>query len=501
MNHVMKLGFNTFDSHALSASPYFELPLEHGADFVFCHTDPTAVSGFAGVEKAEKLGGVFQARGLDFIANFEFQNAAGSVIDNAGHEWCRTPDGAHRLNPNPDFIKALASRGNLLGVTYDEFDYALSTRNLSTWYGSRRLRGEPVFPLTGDGSVLTQSRAVETALKDYVNEIKAMGAPVFSGEHVFPILYHTFARCGMVPCCKAMKESASNLQFAVAAGAALQYKTPLFSCVDLWHRQSFPGHSPEELKANLEFAWLAGVDLAYVESDPVLVNRNALTPHGAVYTDFVKAYLGRPRAWHTADYRPETGIIRFDDTYWGQNAFWDRGLFGNPRLRPGPRSREWIRAVDIVTFGKSGKQSFNLNRIDGTLLKRHVSFMPANALAVFDAYADKEALSSLKLVFITGVFVSPATMRAVAALVRENGLTAVCPPRFLPADVRLPQGSSFARVPDGKGTWIISTDPASDKVRVAVKQLLGRPDEIRLPFADRELRLRIADNGDGFTVY
>ncbi len=500
MDRTMKLGFNTFDSHVLAGQPYFELPLEAGADFVFCHTDPGLTGAFEGAEKADKLSEIFKARGLDFIANFEFQNVAGSKVDDAGHEWCRTPDGAHRLNPNPDFIKALASRGNLLGVTYDEFDYAISTRNLSMWLGSRRAFGEPVFPLSASASVLAQSRVVETGLREYVAGLKEMGAPALSGEHVFPILYHTFARCGMVPCYKAMKESPSNLQFAVAVGAALQYGTPLWSCIDLWHRQSFPGHSPEELRANLEFAYLAGVDLAYVESDPVLVNRDALSAHGAVYTDFVKEYLGRPREWHAADYKPEIGIIRFDDTYWGQNAFWDRGLFGNPKLRPGDRNREWIRAVDLVTFGRSGKQSFNLNRIDKTLLNRHVSFLPVNALAVFDAYAGIEVLSSLKLVFLTGVFVSPETVRAVHTLVREYGLTAVCPPRFLPASVRLPSGAAFARIPDGKGTWIVSTDPASDKVKAAVADFLGRPDEIRLPFADRVLRLVIDGAGDTFTV-
>ena len=156
--------------------------------------------------------------------------------------------------------------------------------------------------------------------------------------------------------------------------------------------------------------------------------------------------------------------------------------------------------MDLVTFGRSGKQSFNLNRIDKTLLNRHVSFLPVNALAVFDAYASAEALASLKLVFLTGIFVSPETMRAVQVLVRENGLTAVCPPRFLPSAVRMPSGASFARVRDGKGEWIISEDPAADKVKTAVRDLLGSPDEIRLPFADREFRLRVDRDGNGFTV-
>ena len=49
----------------------------------------------------------------------------------------------------------------------------------------------------------------------------------------------------MIPNFKSMKESCTNLTFAVAAGAALEYGTELWTCVDLWYRQSFPGHSAE----------------------------------------------------------------------------------------------------------------------------------------------------------------------------------------------------------------------------------------------------------------
>ena len=44
----MKLGFNTFDTHALKNDARFSVPLSCGADFVFCHTDPTPADGLAG---------------------------------------------------------------------------------------------------------------------------------------------------------------------------------------------------------------------------------------------------------------------------------------------------------------------------------------------------------------------------------------------------------------------------------------------------------------------
>ena len=500
MPQSMLLGFNAFDPHVLNNDPLFTVPLGCGADLVFCHTDPTPVNGIRGKEKAARLASLFRKNSMPFIANFEFQNVAGSVVDEDGHEWCVTPDGAHRLHPNPAFIRALAENGDLLGVCYDEFDYALSARNLSMWLGNKRSFGAHCFIPLKTKDPVVQGEAISSSLGDYVKEIKAAGAPAFAGEHVFPIMYHTFARSGMIPSFKAMKENPTNLQFAVAAGAALEYGRPLWSCVDLWYRQRFPGHSPEELYYNLLFCYLAGVDLAYVESAPALVKDGVLSPHGRAYADFIKEYKGKARTRRAADYRPQIGVLRCDDAWWGQNTFWDRGLFGIGRLRPDDRSREWIRVIDMLTFGQSGKKSFNLNRIDATLLKKHRSFVPVNALAVFDDRPGKEVLSSLKLVFLCGLRIAPQTMESIKTLVRENGLIAVCPPRFLPSDLWLLRGRRYAEIPDGKGQWIVAEDPADERVLKRIRPLLGEPDEIRLPFAGSTVRLNIQNEGNTFTV-
>ena len=494
----MRIGLNVFERQMLERQPAFTLPLANGADFLVCHTSPDAL-GFADeYKKAEALAELARETGAELIANFEFQNAARSYRGSGGHEWCAAPDGGCRLCPDPAFLRALGAAGNLRGVIYDELEYAVSTRNLSQWWGSKLRFGAPVFRLPPCKNAFTQGEAFSAALTAYVKELGAMGVPKLAGEHVFPILYHTFARAGMVPNYKSMKESCTNLSFAVAAGAALEYGSELWTCVDLWFRQSFPGHSAAELYHNLLFSRLAGVNRAYVESAPALVQGGRLNDRGEAFLRFVKEYKGKARAYDIADYRPEIGIIRYDDTYWGQNFFWDHGLFGCPRLRPDRRSREWIGAVNAVTFGESGKISFNLNRIDHTLLKGHRSFCSMNALAVFDDRVRAPVLSSLKLAFLCGVHVSPETLADVETLVRENGLTAVTPPRFLPERLRGLAKGELTQIKDGVGAWIVTNSFSSPALRRLLRPFCGAQGTIRLPFTDREVLLRISPDGETF---
>ena len=496
----MKIGFNVFERQMLEGQPAFTLPLQNGVDFLFCHTSPDPLGYADEYQKAARLSAIAAEYGAALIADFEFQNASGSFIGSDGRDWCRAADSGHRLNPDPAFLSALNAFGNLYGVVYDEFEYAVSARNLSLWWGNKLRFGAHAFPPLKHGDALAQGEAFAAALEEYAREILAMGVPRFAGEHVFPILFHAFARARMIPNFKSMKESCTNLAFAVAAGAALQYGTELWTCVDLWYRQSFPGHSAAELYDNLRFAYLAGVDLAYVESAPALVKDGSLTDRGEAFLRFVQEYKGKERDYRIADYRPEIGVIRYDDTYWGQNLFWDRGLYGNGRLRPDRRSKEWIEAIDAVTFGESGKASFNLNRIDRTLLQKHRSFCSMNALAVFDDRVRRETLRSLKLAFLCGIRISPETLADVGALVRENGLTVVTPKRFVPERLRLLTAGTLTQIKDGKGAWIVTDDFTAPALRRIISPFLGKPGQIRLPFADREILLKISSDGERFDI-
>ena len=503
MNKPMQIGFNTFDTHVIDKDPDFILPLKNGVDFIFCHFDPPKWKFDSCEEKAAAAVAVLKELGLPFVANFEFQNfARDTYVD--GYEWSNRPDGTHLLDMKPSFFEALRSQGNLLAVTYDEFEHVIINRNISLWLDSKGKVHLAAFPQLDTRDAFRQGEALETDLKAYADALKSMGAPAVSGEHVWPVLHHLFARAGIIPNFKSQKELVSNIHFAVAAGAALEYGTPLWNCVDLWHKMTFPGHTPEEMYHNLVFAYLAGVDRVYVEASNAFVEDDGeggkkLNAYGENYLRFTDKYKGKERNYNVQDYRPEIGVIRYDDTYWGQNLVWDRGLFGNRKIRPDARSKEWLHIIKTVTHGDTRSTGFTWGRIAPSALTPHRSFVSMNSLAVFDDRVKKETLKSLKLCFLCGVRVSPETLSAVDELVSENGLTVVCPRRYAPARYRSLLKKDYTELSCGKGSYIITDNFESARLRNRIAPFLGNKDEIRLTFKDREIRLKIDEKGETFT--
>ena len=500
---TLKIGFNTFDGDVYDGSPSFVLPAEsgRGVDFVLCHFDPHHYPLDEASEKAKAVAEKIKERGMEFIANFEFQNFV-HLCRSVDHDWANRPDGTHRLDIPEKYIKALAGAGNLIGVMHDEFEHTIINQNLSIILASRGKTRLPVFPLSESSDPMVQSRLLDSQLKEYADEIKAKGAPLFTGEHVFPVFYHKFARSGIVPNFKSQKESYSNLQFATAAGAALQYGTPLYNCVDLWFMNTNPGHSPEEMYHNLLFAYYAGVNRVYVESAHCFVDGDpaGLNAYGKKFAQFSAEYRGRERDYDIADYRPEIGIIRFDDSFWGQGdpVMWRYMLFGNPKIKPTKESKEWIKAFRLITHGETGRHTFCWDKIAPSILKKHRSFAAMNSAAVFDENVGKETLSSLKLCFLCGSYISAETLQAVRELVKENGLTVVTPKRYAPKSIGK---ETFRILADGKGKWIVCDNLLDSKVKEFIAPFLGRKGEIRLTFAGgREIRLKISKNGEGFTV-
>ncbi len=504
-NNAILIGVNTFDGDVIKGAPSFELTADGGKnlDYAVCHFDPDRQASVdEACEAAKKAAEKFKEYGMDYVANFEFQNFNREPKSADGYDWANRPDGTHLLNLPDKYVKAHASTGNLAGIMYDEFEHVIANRNLSIELGSKMKIKLNAFPLSKGKDALEQGKLLGRQLKEYADKIKANGAPALSGEHVFPILFHKFAENGITPNFKSQKESYSNIQFAVAGGAALQHKTELWNCVDLWYRLTNPGHSPEEMRHNLMFSYYCGANRVYVESCHPFEKDGKLNEYGENFIRFSKEFKGKPRKYTVADYRPEIGIIRYDDTFWGQcdPIMWKRMLFGNKNIKPDYRSREYLKAFNLITHGETCKNGISWGRISPWSIRPHRSFASMNSTAVFDENVNKETLQSLKLLFLCGLTVSENTMKAVTELVRENGLTVVTTPRFAPAEIKAKAHGSVCEIADGKGKWIVVSSYRAPGLKKRVAPFIGSKGEIRLTFEGAEVILKITEKGNAFTV-
>ncbi len=476
---------------------------DSGADFVICPFEDNKRSAAEFAEDAKKLAEHYHEAGLHFLARAESSNWREHSVGPDGHDWYNCGKDAHRLNYPPELIRTLSSVPECLGLMHDEMEHAFINRNLSITLASKFKKRLLFFPLCKTKDVKEAEKYYEELFRSYAEAFLKNGSPRFMGEHVFPVLYHLFARVGITPCYKQQKESYSNLQAIIAGGAALQYNTELWTCIDMWYRLKYPGHSPKELESNLLFSYLIGNDYSFVESGNTFFDKDKnpteYNDYGKVFINFAKEYAGKDRGYSIRDYRPRIGIIRLDDTYWGQGdpLVWQPVLFGNPQIKPDRRAKEWIRALHLITFGETSKHGLTWDRIGIWSMRKHRSFCSMNSPAVFDQYVGKKPLESLELCFLCGYHVSNETMKAVSELVKENALTVVTPKRLAPEYIKAKAKLfSQSEIQDGKGRWIVTDNPCSRFVKKRVLHILGKKGEISLRFKDRELTMQISADGE-----
>lgn len=498
----MLIGLNVFDKKVLSDHPAYVLPTENGTniDFAVCHMDAMRYSMSEACAQAEAISKKLAENGVQLIANFEWQNGCAPTLGPDDFNWAEHEDGTHRLILPERYIASLLSGGNLAGMIYDEFEHVIININASIRLQTKGKVCLNAFAPAESGGALEQNELLCRQLHAYTDEFTQNGIPAMAGEHVFPVLYHLFARNGIIPNFKSQKESFTTVQFAIAAGAALQYGLPLWNCIDSWFMNTHPGHSPEEMEANLLFAYLAGVNRVYVESISPMEKDGALTPYGEKFIHFSNAYRGKERNYDISDFTPEIGVIRFDDTHWGASGIlWKKTLFGNKRLRPKRASREYLRVFHLLTHGETNMNGISWGRLTPWSLRRHRSFASLNNAAVFDERVGRKPLESLKLVFLCGEYISPETVSHVEALVRENGLIAVTTKKHLPQRLRKHRKGIVSALPDGSGTWIVTPGFLNPLLKRKISPMLGKKGEIRLTFKNTEIRMKIAPDGDSFT--
>lgn len=491
----MQIGLNVFwNKYDLQENSRIMLSSGVKLDFAVCHLNVINKTMERACEIAEAISDTFKNYGIPYIANFEQANFDRKCVGEDGFEWANHPDGTHRMVFPERLIKALDKNGNLLGVIYDEFEHTIINRNAGIDLNANL----NVFTLPENASVLADGEKLRNDLSAYTADIRNKGVKQFAGEHVFPVLYHIFASSGITPNFKSQKESFSNIQYALAAGAAYQYDLELWNCVDMWFMRTHPGHSAKEMYSNMVFAYESGVTKMYVESSVPMVTGNEVNELGREFIRFTQEYHGKQRAFGVSDLRPSIGIIRYDDTYWGQSGIllWKKILFGDDRLKPKRKNREYLRVFHLLTHGETCVNGINWGRFTPWSLKKHRSFAGMNSTLVFDEKVKKEKLESLKVCFLCGETISAETLEAVSALVKENGLTAVTTARFLPDSLKERFLSPVKVIKDGKGRWIVVKSFRSLRLKRLIKKELGNPHEITLRFSDHESTFRISKDGE-----
>lgn len=491
-----------------------------GVDFVVYHYSTPKGTIQEEAAKMEKLGKAFEEANLKVIVNLECGNWNYSIKTPDGHEWVTQPGDLQFFKLPPPVLEKLGQSNAVWGVQYDELEHSQITRNLTITLQKPGVERVTLVETTGM-DLKTADQAICEKATELVKECRQHGVKEVYTEHVWPVLFHNFARAGMVPVYKQMKENFSNVWASCAMGACLQYDQELWACLDFWNYNTFPGHSANSLWSNLLFAYWAGVDKAYVESvgkhTYQVVDQDydnvKLLERGEVFQRFKKEYIkANPRSYTFRDIEPEIAIIRFDDTAWGQGPAtacnvktgdkiitytWKDWLFGAYDLNTSPESEEWIKAWSTVTHGRVREGSLSWNACNVYQDDPYRCFAPANSAVVFDDQVDAKHLKTLKLAFLCGHFISKKTMEAVAKLVKMQGLVVVTSKRFAPEKYTASYKGGTQAFTDGKGKWIITDNMASHELRTAVTPFIGKEDEITLRFkGGKKVVMKISPDGN-----
>jgi hypothetical protein len=471
--------------------------------------------------KLKKLLDRAEEKNLKIIFNVESGNWSLDMLSADGHNWVKQPGGLHQFRFPPQVLKSIYQSPAFWGVLYDELEHSQITRNLTITLRNPGVERVSLAETTGM-DFKSADEAVYTGARSLVGYHRGFGNGKVLTEHAWPVLFHNFARAGMVPAYKQMKENWSNVWAACAMGACLQYNQELWACLDFWNHNTYPGHSAEELKGNLLFAYWCGADKAYIENVGSLYSLDEkqnvkLGERGEVFRTFVKEYIPlNPRPYSFRDFEPQIAIIRFDDTAWGQgknvfcsvqeggqtvDLYWKDWLFGAYDLNTSPESEEWIKAWHTITHGMVKKESLSWNAGNYYKGMPHRSFAPANSPVVFDDSVTKEHLKTVKLAFLCGLFMSKQTLADINELVKKKGLVVVTSARFASKKLVAGYSGGTKEFRDGRGKWIITDDMAGDELKKRVTPFIGNDDEIVYLFkGNRKVTMKISPDGDKLEI-
>lgn len=472
-----------------------------GFDLLMHHLD-----GPARVEDVAALAGWAAETGHDFILN---QECADRPAAPSGPESPYRKGGCF-FQPSRPFVDACLASPRFLGICYDEAEHWTTN---GVWVTGQQHKGfrPHLYDASGDdlptayeGNLHNWRVLLERHYSRFSSASTA-GRPIIATEHVFPIMHHLFARAGLTPIPKYMKETMQPVAAAMTLGAARQYGCDYWACLDLWGIQpGYPGHPVQDLESALLFAHWTGASTAYIENfnfrgslySSTRRGGFELSPHGQVSRRFIREYLpanGRPKEISARNFRPRIVILRFEDTDWGQyprGGYISGTLYGAANLWPDEQTRYWIKIWHVLTHGQTPLAGLTWHA-DFQMPYRF--FFPANSVAVYDHLAGDPALfDGTRLVFLTGKLISPQTYAILHRLVGQ-GLVVVTAPHLAPAEIIKPGAAltgPYLEVHAGGGAWLATDDVTRGQVRQRLAPYLGRPDELTFAFGHTEVVFR-----------
>ncbi|MEI7025582.1 hypothetical protein [Paenibacillus sp. y28] len=485
------------------------------ADFYVHHVIPGMDADPALLEDMVKSG-------LDICLGNEYGNINGPWVEDT-----------NRYDVPDEALIEAARSGRCIGLLYDEPEH------LQINAGQYRKDGWYPHWGTTDGLTLEASRArVEQEVRTRTGHVQSVlsqqglepsSVPLIS-EHVFPVMFHTFARAGMDLCPKIMKESFQSLQMSTALGAAKQYGRNLWICADLWGPDTgtwftrfpgFPGHSPEEFASALRMGYYMAPSHLFTENVDVLLQHTKAgfktTEFGEVWHEFVHKFIPEhPLSWHHSQVDADIAVIHSDDGNYGKN---DK-LYGNRSLAGDEYSQSVFHLWHLISYGTVPahgscmhipgyqfqrhelKKQVKLDQFplqQGYISKErkpsHPLFYPTHNVVVFDEFVTAEQLGRPKLTLVGGSSLSAEALQAVVKRAEEGG-TVVIASWLLPDDcpAHLKRSGNL-----GTGRWEVTSDFLEDRVRERVAPFLGEERCWTQRFGTTEIRMYPKDK-DGYTL-
>jgi hypothetical protein len=454
---------------------------EFGVDFVDLHFGDRTPELLKAAEALEKAG-------VGYLANFE-----GAPV-----KW----------QPPSDLLGVLERSPGFIGFLLDEADHMQINAHwpVIEYYGYERRH---YLAETEDLDLSSSRQAVLQALEDRYVTCSVAGKPP-AVEFLFPVMMHTTAKAGLRLSPKILKETCGPAMLAVGMGAARQYRRDLWIDVDYWWHNETLGHSVERFRSALLLAYWSGASRIYVEGGAAWCQGH---PLGAqieqAYKVFLHEYVpAHPRPYDWTMFQPEVAIIRYDDTCFDQRQAY-LGEFPGPLYGHVPareENYEWLNIWSLLSHGFIRTDSLS-HQWEARRFSSRTLFVPFYRLAVYDHEVDDVTLSGLKLIFLSGVEISPQTLEAVVRCVRQ-GATCVLPPRFSPPDAGFETIEETTVVSDHQGKWIVVPEfyrlhyecfyagPAQNELREALAGLYGDGDHLEYCFDS--WKVRIAQAGGNY---